>query len=50
MRRRSLGLMAGASAFAMKMGTPRENAVADPSLLTTTLTPLGSESSSMSCR
>ncbi len=43
MRRRTLGLMAGASAVAMKMGTPRANAAADPSLLTTTLTPLGSE-------
>ncbi len=43
MRRRSLGLMAGASAAALKLGMPRAYAAADPSLLTTTLTPLGSE-------
>jgi hypothetical protein len=43
MKRRSLGLMAGASAAALKLGMPRANATADPSLLTTTLTPLGSE-------
>ncbi len=42
MRRRTLGLMAGASVVAMKLGMPRANA-ADPSLLTTTLNPMGGE-------
>ncbi len=43
MKRRRLALMAGASAAALKFGASKARAAADPSLLTTTLTPLGSE-------
>jgi len=43
MKRRNLALMAGASAAALKFGMPRARAAAEPSLLTTTLTPMGGE-------
>jgi hypothetical protein len=43
MKRRKLALMAGASAVALNIRISKARAAADPSLLTTTLTPLGSE-------
>ncbi|GLR65456.1 hypothetical protein GCM10010909_01340 [Acidocella aquatica] len=44
MKRRTFGLLAGTSLAALKVGTaPARAAAADPSLLTTTLTPTGAE-------
>lgn len=43
MKRRQFGLLAGTSLLALKLGQGTARAAADPSLLTTTLTPLGGE-------
>lgn len=43
MKRRNFGLLAGTSLAALKFGIPMARAAVDPSIFTTTLTPLGAE-------